>query len=926
MGPIVLLGLAIVAPRSIEAQPGGELKVQISIGNTAAERAPFYLRIVPSDGLRLDKQKVWEGTAGAGQTEARTYTVEYPDRDVQPISDMQTIWAYLIAHSDAGMVDRLSNDPAFRPDSRKVTFELNREGTRGFSLTVDQLLHQKSFWIPSLDIYITVGDSPVPFPAAQRALAPYAGTRILEQIEAAPEASYSEFKSRWEDMGNPAYTHPAQQGPGHIVCLTWDSTVHKFGIDRGAGVWSDYGNPDHFRFWFAFGDLADGIIPYWKGQTLGNGLPIVTTEFIRDNVRYQIEQFAYPLHGPSKDRRGDLKMVLMQRIRLTDLSGKNRIVPVTLIHERSLPSKDALGITSEAVNDRLLFESKAHHEILLAVNPEGAKVTWGSVKEPDWQVQFAHDPGTESERVDSTLPIQLPANATREFSVELPSPALDADERDAIANLDYETARKGTIEFWSAYLGQGAQFDVPEQAVNDLFRANLWHALTLPRRHSDGRMDLPYSNFAYSQTGTPWPVNQSVYVDYMLYGLRGYNKIATEELQAIYQNNQKSNGEVSGNANWLAYTPGMLYAVAQNFLLSNDKQSFEALLPNTLKALDWSIEQIRSANSTRGSTGGLVEGPLNDITAKGLWAFNQAYLYAGVEAMGQALERDLNPRAAECLDLARTYRALIAHAMSVAAVQSPLVQLRDHTWIPYVPSDASTPGRNFEQWYPSDVDTGAVHLLRLGALPTQGELADSLLNDHEDNLFLNGWGLANEPVYSQQATAYLVRDDPKAVIRTFYSLMAGGFSHSAFEPVEHRWRWGQFFGPPSTDGAWFELYRNMLVREQDDHTLVLAQAAPRVWLEDGKKISVKNAPTKFGNVSYDVRSHASSGSIDASFQLNSRETGTTVILRLRHPQGATLRRVTVNSQPWGDFDSKKEWIRIPNVGHEVYSITANYQP
>ena len=96
--------------------------------------------------------------------------------------------------------------------------------------------------------------------------------------------------------------------------------------------------------------------------------------------------------------------------------------------------------------------------------------------------------------------------------------------------------------------------------------------------------------------------------------------------------------------------------------------------------------------------------------------------------------------------------------MSKASVQSPLVQLRDHTWIPYVPSDAAYPSRNLGQWYPSDVDTGATHLLRLKALPFQGELAESLLNDQEDNLFLHGWGLANEPVYNQQATAYLFRD------------------------------------------------------------------------------------------------------------------------------------------------------------------------
>ncbi len=140
------------------------------------------------------------------------------------------------------------------------------------------------------------------------------------------------------------------------------------------------------------------------------------------------------------------------------------------------------------------------------------------------------------------------------------------------------------------------------QAVNDLFRANLWHALTLPRRHSDGQMDLPYSNFAYSQIGTPWPINQAVYVDYMLYGLRGYNKIATEELQAIYQQNQEVSGRVNGFAHWLAYTPGMLYAIAQDYLLfPTTGESFEALLPDTLKALDWSIAEIRDASNAAGA-------------------------------------------------------------------------------------------------------------------------------------------------------------------------------------------------------------------------------------------------------------------------------------------------------------------------------------
>ena len=153
--------------------------------------------------------------------------------------------------------------------------------------------------------------------------------------------------------------------------------------------------------------------------------------------------------------------------------------------------------------------------------------------------------------------------------------------------LDYARARAATLRYWSLYLARGAQFKVPEAAVNELFRANLWHALRLPRRHGgqapSTTIDLPYSNFAYDQKGTPWPVNQAVYVDYMLYDLRGYHDISAEELAAIFRNNQEPTGHVGGYANWGVYTPSMIYAVAQHYLLTGDRAALDSLLPQTLK-------------------------------------------------------------------------------------------------------------------------------------------------------------------------------------------------------------------------------------------------------------------------------------------------------------------------------------------------------
>ena len=40
--------------------------------------------------------------------------------------------------------------------------------------------------------------------------------------------------------------------------------------------------------------------------------------------------------------------------------------------------------------------------------------------------------------------------------------------------------------------------------------------------------------------------------------------------------------------------------------------------------------QVGDATPAHGPAQGLVNGPLNDLTGRGLWAFNQAYLYAGL--------------------------------------------------------------------------------------------------------------------------------------------------------------------------------------------------------------------------------------------------------------------------------------------------------
>src|SRR4030095_9842457 len=145
-----------------------------------------------------------------------------------------------------------------------------------------------------LEVFVSTGESPQSFAAHQAALEARRGHRVLDRIAREPEATLAQYTARWEDMGSPAYNNPRSVPPGHIVGLTWDSGLYKFGVDRFAEVRNDYGKADTFRFRFVFANAAKA----WRGQKLADGLPLVTTTFEEAGLGYEVEQFAAPLLGP----------------------------------------------------------------------------------------------------------------------------------------------------------------------------------------------------------------------------------------------------------------------------------------------------------------------------------------------------------------------------------------------------------------------------------------------------------------------------------------------------------------------------------------------------------------------------------------------------------------------------------------------------
>ena len=80
---------------------------------------------------------------------------------------------------------------------------------------------------------------------------------------------------------------------------------------------------------------------------------------------------------------------------------------------------------------------------------------------------------------------------------------------------------------------------------------------------------------------------------------------------------------------------------------------------------------------------------------------------------------------------------------------------------------------------------------------------------------------------------------------------------------------------------------------------------------------MKNAPTHFGTVAYEIVSDADNGKIAATVEMPSRNPPKSVVLRLRHPKALPMKSVMVNGSPWTDFDPSKEAVRLHDVKGSV---------
>ncbi|OHB79799.1 MAG: hypothetical protein A2W31_08195 [Planctomycetes bacterium RBG_16_64_10] len=180
------------------------------------------------------------------------------------------------------------------------------------------------------------------------------------------------------------------------------------------------------------------------------------------------------------------------------------------------------------------------------------------------------------------------------------------------------------------------------------------------------------------------------------------------------------------------------------------------------------------------------------------------------------------------------------------------------------------------------------------------------------------------PKASHNANIYLLQDDVPNFLRFWMNSYASivGADGKLWEHG-HLGSYTNCAAPDNGTAGWFmENFRNLLVMEEGS-SLWVARATPRVWLEQGKKITVQNAPTYFGTVAYEISSDVSHGKITARIEIPSRNPLTRTIVRFRHPQAVPIRSVLVNGQSWSGFNADQEVIELTGLTGNV-TVMAGY--
>jgi hypothetical protein len=477
----------------------------------------------------------------------------------------------------------------------------------------------------------------------------------------------------------------------------------------------------------------------------------------------------------------------------------------------------------------------------------------------------------------------------------------------------YEAARRSLARYWNRRLAEGMTIFVPEERVRDAYSALLVQNLALAWRYSAGN---PYQQFSY-----PEGIDVSE-----VFAAHGFDAMSRAILvRSLGQ-------EPTRYPNWKIAQK--LVGSALYYRLHRDRSYVERATPVVRGYVAELERQI--AASPRGML--QRERFSSDIKDSVFGLHSQAVAWQGLNAMADVWAETGHG------SLATTARALAARLERGLrrAVRDSQRRLPDGSlFIPARLLDGERPygtvteDRAGGYWNLVMPYAFASGLFAPGSPQAEGALRYMLLHGSRMlGLVRAGayslYGLTPRypesgvnPVYGLNAARFLAAGDrPDQLVLSLYGQLAAGMAPGTFVSGEGlsvaplgRERYRSMYLPPNaaSNASFVETLRLLLVHETRDRRgapvgLQLAFATPRAWLEPGKQIVVREAPTSFGELSYSLRS--TKDTIHAVVDVPRRSRPRALELRLRLPSGSRIAGITLGGRPYGRFDARTETIDL----------------
>src|SRR5215467_11940554 len=490
-------------------------------------------------------------------------------------------------------------------------------------------------------------------------------------------------------------------------------------------------------------------------------------------------------------------------------------------------------------------------------------------------------------------------------------------------------------EVWARDLNPPIKIDVPDPSLKDFcLHALLMEEITRVGDHPKygypplGGINV-FGGYGYNNVDTFQDTFNTSVAAFVEWGL---NDVAKRYIDDYFTNSVRDDGSIDTRGPEIGQYGKMLTVVAKYYAYTHDEalmRKYQKKLEAIVALFNWLRKQSKEV-APSDITYGIIRGwSEHDSSLKiDPYRFMQPHFSNNAEAargfhdlgevwveMGRKLgDVRLEEKGRDMLQESAAMKKDID-----SAIDRSMDRNKQPPYVPAVAGDTPTYGKDraYAEMLESAELTEKQARAVTDSLAARGESLFGLLRG---GTYYNGF-LDFGPAYAR-----LLYDWPREFLLLYYAHRAHIYSRGNWTAVEGAKIDGTLAGPycaPSevsipTFTKW------MLVFENPDKPVVwLAKATPRVWLEQGKTVTVADAPTRFGNVGYELHSDIDHGKVSAVVHLPAGYRAATK-LRLRVPGGKMLRAVALDGAPWTDFSSGQEVVNLPAGRQGKISVEASY--